>query len=159
MPVQMQGGNATSMQCRCSSPNSGVKAAGGVLGAQHICSRRPTCAPEMVMNAQLELHGTVPPVVTLHLCCRMAGRCFWDNETDQYAFESFKNVSGAHSRCSSADRTVAIVYVLHAPNFYDCVCMHLHPPRPHPPSLMCICCAVPQESVFCVAAVFAAYVY
>lgn len=38
--------------------------------------------------------------------CRMASRCFWDNETDAYAFESFKN-----------------------------------------------------ESIFCVAAVFAAYVY
>lgn len=110
------------------------------------------------MSAQLELHGAVLPVVTLHLCCRMASRCFWENETDQYAFESFKNVSGAHSRCSSADCTVASVSVLQGGLHLRAHATSLRPCCSEP-SLMCICSAVPQESVFCVAAVFAAYVY
>jgi hypothetical protein len=33
------------------------------------------------------------------LPCRMSSRCFWDDETDQYAFESFKNVSLGINGC------------------------------------------------------------
>lgn len=36
---------------------------------------------------------SVPTTELPLLRCRMASRCFWDDETDQYAFESFKNVS------------------------------------------------------------------
>lgn len=35
------------------------------------------------------------------LCCRMASRCFWDNETDHYAFETWKNVSSAGAASTS----------------------------------------------------------
>lgn len=46
------------------------------------CSMQHVCACDSVKAAAND--GAV---------CRMACRCFWDSETDNYAFESFKNVS------------------------------------------------------------------
>jgi len=67
------------------------------MPSPHGCG---TMSSRLCMSGML--HELQLPTVLLHLLilnkrascsCRMASRCFWDNETDAYAFESFKNVS------------------------------------------------------------------
>lgn len=36
------------------------------------------------------------------LHCRMASRCFWDSETDHYAFDTFSNVSTLRHCCAGS---------------------------------------------------------
>jgi len=68
-------------------------------------------------------------------CVRMGCRCFWDAETDNYAEDTYRNVRRRAPRSATARQP-------------DTAAICRRPPAPRA-----------QDSLFCVAAAYGAYLY
>lgn len=72
-------------------------------------------------------------------CVRMGCRCFWDAETDNYAEDTYRNVRRRAPRSATA---------LQPQLQPDTAAIRRRPPAPRA-----------QDSLFCVAAAYGAYLY